>query len=132
MRIFDGTSGNGKTTTGVYVELTCGNQGKSPAWITEKRAAFQIVKELPREPDMSSTEIIQHEPEPMGTGAASTYKWSTECEGRHGPHSLTVLYGVVKYRDIFAKERETRFGYFLTVDRVWERLAKYPRYNMNT
>jgi len=130
--IFDGTSGNGSMTTGVYVELMCSNQGKSPAWIIEKRAAFRIVKELPQEPDMSSAEIIQHEPEPMAAGASSTYKWSTVCEGRHGPHTCTLLYGIVKYRDIFEKERETRFGYFLTVNNELERLAKFPRYNLNT
>jgi hypothetical protein len=76
--------------------------------------------------------IIQYEPEPMTAGGASVYKWSEEYEGTHGPHSLTVLYGIVKYRDIFSQDRETRFGYFFTVGGDWERLAKYPRYNMNT
>jgi hypothetical protein len=115
------------------LELEYSNVGKSPAWITEKRARFQIVKDLPPQPDLDLAEFTRTEPEPLAaTGDPSTTRWETECSGKHGPHTLTVVYGVVKYRDIFGENRETRFGYYATVDNIFKRLSGYPEYNKHT
>src|SRR5260370_11577568 len=53
-------SGAGGDTTCIYIVLTCRNEGRSPAWIEEKRARFQIVDALPDTPDLTSAEFIHH------------------------------------------------------------------------
>jgi len=44
---------------------------------------------------------------------------------------MSVIYGFVKYRDIFKKQRTTTFGYRIT-NGVLKRLENYPKYNENT
>jgi len=51
--------------------------------------------------------------------------------GRQEHGKLTVVYGVVKYRDIFDKRRETTFAYRILNGEL-RRLEGYPEYNKNT
>jgi hypothetical protein len=46
--------------------------------------------------------------------------------------AMAVIYGVVRYHDVFGKGRETFFGYRLTIRNRFERLSGYPEYNNNT
>jgi hypothetical protein len=129
-------SGTGGDTTGIYVVLTCRNEGRSPAWIEEKRARFQIVDVLPDEPDLTSAEFIQAGPEPIGIGKALPHtnhiSWQAIGAGHEGLGKMMVVYGVVKYRDIFNKHRETTFGYRITPSRELVRLEGSREYNRHT
>ena len=127
-----GTSGD---TTGIFALLMCQNEGKSPAWIDEKRAKFEIVSALPLKPNFESAEFLQTGPEPIGIGNAKPPKtrlpWIAEAIGHEQTGKMMIIYGFVKYRDIFGKSRETRFGYRITPSREFVRLEgkEYREYN---
>src|SRR6267378_920920 len=129
-------SGSGGDTTGIYVVLTCRNEGKSPAWIEEKRAKFEIVDVLPHRPDLSSADFIQVGPEPIGIGNAlpqtNHIAWQATARGHVGPGMHMVVYGEVTYRDIFDRLHETTFGYRITPGRELVRLENMREYNKNT
>jgi len=129
-------SGTGGDTTGIYVVLTCRNEGRSPAWIEEKRARFQIVDALPDNPDLTSAEFIQVEPEPIGIGKALPHtnhiSWQAIGTGHETLGKMMVVYGIVKYRDIFDKLRETTFGYRITPSSELVRLEGKREYNKHT
>ncbi len=129
-------SGTGGDTTGIYIVLTCRNEGRSPAWIEEKRARFQIVDVLPPKPDFSSAEFIQVGPEPIGIGKALPHTnhiyWLATGTGHEGLGKTMVVYGIVTYRDIFNKLRETTFGYRITPSRELVRLEDMREYNKYT
>lgn len=126
-----GTSGD---TTGIYVVLTCRNEDKSPAWIDEKRARLEIVTKLPEMPDLTSAEFTQVGLEPIGVGKSLSHTshihWQAIAEGDRSPGLMMVIYGIVKYRDIFDRLHETSFGYKIT-NRELVRLEGMREYNKN-
>jgi len=101
----------GGDTTAIYVVLTCSNEGKSPAWIEEKRAKFEIVNVLPDKPDLTSADFIQVGSEPIGIGKALPHTnhiaWQPAATGHEGLGKMMTVYGIVKYRDIFDRLHET-------------------------
>ena len=128
------TWGGRQDTTMVSVRLPCSNQGKTPAWITEKRACIQVVKSLPTVPDIAAIDIIQSELEPLGAEHMTGEKRDFVLEGdgwesRLEEGLMTVVYGAVKYRDIFSNERQTTFAWRITLDNELERLEGYSEYN---
>ncbi len=125
-------SGTGGDTTGIYIVLTCRNEGRSPAWIEEKRARFQIVDALPDTADLTSYEIIQVGPEAVGVGKANHVAWQPAAIGHASFGRMMVIYGVVKYWDIFERPRETTFGYRITPSRELVRLEGKREYNKQT
>jgi len=127
-----GTSGD---STGFYAVLICRNEGRSPAWLGERRARFEIVSGLPPKPNLELTELIEASPTPLGTGQALPHterlSFPITAQGHEELGRMNVIYGVVKYRDIFGKNRKTTFGYRLTPDRRFVRL-EYAEYNKHT
>lgn len=124
---------NGIDKTGVGLILICQNQGKTPGWITEKRIQLEIMDSLPWEPQLDAIDVFQNEPQPLSAGKESRVLVDCECDGRRDGPNIVVVYGVIRYRDIFGRpERQTRFGYKITPDDRLERLAGYPEYNKNT
>jgi len=112
--------------------IVCRNDGKVPAWITETRACLDIVEALPDNPDWSRTTVIQAAPEPVSVGQTSKPQDETLFSKRgRALGKMTILYGVVKYRDPFGHNRATTFGYKVRDDGVLERLS-HPKYNENT
>jgi hypothetical protein len=119
--------------TSAQFRITCRNEGKTPAWITEKRACLKIMNGSPPvNPDLNSTKVIQYEPEPLAVGKETRRDGSLTYEGWENLGQITIIYGVIKYRDVFADSRSTVFGYVLTVDNRFERLTGLPEYNKNT
>jgi hypothetical protein len=120
------------------VELHCVNDGNSPAWITEKALRLIILGragELPAKPSLSSKDVVQHEPEPLGPGGSSKKVLDIQGEGRHSLTTSTLVYGVIRYRDIFEKDRETWFCYQMSGYRtnyLLTRISGNPEYNRNT
>jgi hypothetical protein len=122
--------------TSLNVRIKCTNTGKTPAWITEKRAAFIIRKytesAFPTTPDLDACEWVQPEPEPLAAQGFSEKDAYLEAKGRQGFEDVALIYGMVKYRDIFGREdRFTTFGFRVTLSDTFERLPGYPEYNMS-
>jgi hypothetical protein len=124
--------------TALSVRLTCRNEGKTPAWITQKKACIQVVKELPAIPDFSSMDVIQTEPEPLGVvrslGKARDFALTGDGwqSGTEDDGTMTVIYGIITYRDAFSDSRTTTFGWRITLGNEFETLGFYPEYNKNT
>ncbi|MGB8661160.1 MAG: hypothetical protein WCD34_12105 [Candidatus Acidiferrum sp.] len=129
-----GTSGD---STAIYAVLVCTNAGKSPAWISETRAKFEIVDTLPATPNFESAEYIEAGTIPLGMveGGAAPHTqrlpWTPTAVGHEESGKISVIYGFVKYKDIFQKIHVTTFGYRIIHVRL-RRLENYPEYNKNT
>ena len=127
-------SGTGGDTTAFYAVLVCRNEGSSPAWINEKRAKFEIVTSLPPKPNLESAQFFQDGPIPIGTGRALPHTDELHFEpvamGHQEHGKMTVIYGAVKYRNIFDEHCETTFAYRI-VNGELRRLEGYPEYNKN-
>jgi len=129
--IFDAFSNNrtGKAFNG---RIVCRNEGKTPAWIEEKRGRFLFADKLPAIPDLTNLEVIHNEREPIGAGKETSVDHPFEAV--RGPDRMDedgFLYGFIRYTDIFGRSRQTTFGYRLAGD-TFKRLAGYPAYNSTT
>jgi hypothetical protein len=82
-------------TSVMGVEIHCTNDGNSPAWIIEKSARLVVVgpNELPEKSQLTSADIIQNAPEPLGPGRETVFKWDAMGEGRHSIKTATLIYG---------------------------------------
>ena len=104
----------GGGTTIIYVRVNCKNVGRSPAWIFEVRARFKFVEAdtLPPIPPLEEAEGIWAGTHPIAPTDEpfSTDDFSLTAEGRQGEREWAVIYGVVKYRDIYNETRQTTFG----------------------
>jgi hypothetical protein len=118
-------------STGFRARIICKNDGKTPAWITEKRVGLDIVESVPEIPDWTRTDVIQVAPEPLSVGQVSKPTDETLiCKRGRALGKMTILYGIVKYRDPFGGNRSTSFGYQVRDDGSLERLSN-PKYNEN-
>ena len=77
-----GTSGD---STAIYAVLVCTNAGKSPAWISETRAKFEIVKTLPEVPNFDSAEHVEASTIPLGIVEGGATPIPKGCPGRQPP-----------------------------------------------
>lgn len=134
--ISTGTDVHGEHTA-IYIRIECKNDGETPAWITEKRARFEIRgphDPLPLNPNLETMEIIQAEPEPVSAGETTRLDTTVTALGQQGIGlgESAYVYGVVRYNDAFGHARETRFGFRFVGSRRFERISSYPEYNKNT
>jgi hypothetical protein len=137
MAIIVGDGAQGSTTSVTPIEIRCSNEGRSPAWITAKHIHLEVLANgtLPDKPHIGSDTLVQNEPEPLAPRKPSIWSGSITGKGRHSQDTMTVAYGVIKYRDIFGKNRETWFAYRVIgykTNRQLVRLANYPEYNKHT
>jgi hypothetical protein len=90
---------------------------------------------LPKNPDLSSLTIFDRRAEPLAAGEKSK-QGKDEYLSVPGYRSLddwiVLYYGVVRYHDVFGRDRQTTFGYEVTIGDKIERLPGYPKYNENT
>lgn len=137
LRVCSSSGTEGKKFS-IFVCLVCKNDGKTPAWITERSAWLGLFYNLPTTPDTKQPIAFTYSDlQPLSVGQSSTVQNEPTCKGDYpevgGP--ALVIYGVVKYRDAFGSH-ETWYGYAIHGDpgarpRL-ERLAGYPEYNKNT
>lgn len=127
-------SGTDGDKVSVWVRIICRNSGKSPAWITGKAVHVALVREIPTMPpiDFSALTypVAQNDPDPYITDP----EW-VECPGKFARDDgqKLLLYGAIRYRDIFGKDRQTTFGYeYGHVRRLFERITAHPEYNRAT
>jgi hypothetical protein len=122
----------------VNVLLTCSNDGKSLAWITEKWAIMKAFNIIPLQPEFTNKEsLFQRSMQPLvpNKSESNGHRIWLSVPGTDADRARVtiVIYGYVRYRTIFEREGETRFGYVLTRGDQLERLpADYPEYNRNT
>lgn len=133
------TDATGESKMTVSINIRCTNDGHSPAWITSKSARLVIVKEgeaLPPVPQLTKEDVIDEVVEPVGPGKDSTpSEWNATGNGRHSTQTSTIIYGVVKYLDIFGENRETWFCYRLIGyqgNRKLIRISCGPEYSRHT
>jgi hypothetical protein len=129
----EGDGSDGRNTS-IFVNCVCRNLGKSFAQLVEKSYVFQIMHTLPREPDFNNTNVFHHASEYVAPDSATEpYRLSPLCNGHRKSGHMMVLYGRVKYRDVYG-EHETRFGYQITTMGNLERVpvGSYPKYNEHT
>jgi hypothetical protein len=118
-------------STGFRARITCRNDGKTPAWITKKQAALDIVDVIPETPDWTRTTTIQEAPEQLLVGQVGKPTDETLYSKRgRALGKMTILYGLVTYRDSFGENKITSFGYYVRDDGSLERLTN-PKYNEN-
>jgi hypothetical protein len=107
------------------------NVGRSPAWITELIFYAEIFDSgsLPKRPDIESFGPFEYGPLPFEAGGDKTCEQSWDVQGKPGSGKFTLVLGVIKYLDIFGKQRMTVCGYALSPDeKRLERIAG-PGYN---
>jgi hypothetical protein len=131
-QLFRNESSDGTVRTMADVNLICRNQGKTPAWITERHIRIEVTDSVAPQPQLQGAEI-SYDPEPLAVGGADSFQhWSLIGDGWAGEGRFVLIYGVVKYRDVFSPSRETWFGYIVKPDgHRLERIA-HPEYNKNT
>jgi hypothetical protein len=113
----------------VIVRLIYRNEGRSPAWISEKRANAVAMQSLPDKPNLESAEIVMRESEPLAIGRELKKDITLTCNERDEKDTV-VIYEIVRYRDAFGENRETTFGYTVRLGQgTFERLEGYPEYN---
>jgi hypothetical protein len=121
----------GVQTWSVFVVVTSRNFGRTPAWITERRIGVLSSREpIPQNPPLGNAKVLASTSDTIlvGEPGYSTEEGVASSE-RIADESGRVIYGVVKYRDIYGKERETTFGYRVTKNYYLERLSGFPQYN---
>ena len=119
-------------------EVVLTNEGRSPCWITDVRLKFEIVESLPKIPDFTS-QPTQEGCVGMSLGTKNgnhSIFWMPSFRGVESDAMMTVVYGIITYRDIFGENRATTFGLKVVRDRfadtgTLERLTEYPEYNKN-
>jgi hypothetical protein len=123
----------GVRTWSVAVDISCSNQGRTPAWIVERRIALLPSIPVPEKPPLDSANLIETEPITLLVGQSPfvttqivpSNEQITDEEHR-------ILYGVIKYRDIYGKVRQTTFGYRVGRFYMLDRMSDYPAYNEHT
>jgi hypothetical protein len=119
------------TTAPIRFKYT--NEGKTIAWIDEKLACFQIVKELPKQPDLSVLEMLDPVPEWIGVKGGGKLDRGLEADGQENIEgAMSVVWGVIKYRDAFNARHETVFGFRIRPDETFVRLIGLTEYNKTT
>ena len=136
-------SSNGDEDSTLAFVLSYQNEGKSPCWITEKRVWFAIVDSIPPSPVFENPTKRFTATEPLFVKAKNVLRVNdATCKGIHTVRLSTVpttekltenhpiFYGVIKYRDAFGSNYETRFGYLVRRDMSFERIPS-SAYNNN-
>ncbi|MGC2513687.1 MAG: hypothetical protein WA383_04140, partial [Terriglobales bacterium] len=107
--------------TEIFVNFICSNRGHSPASIVERIVKAEISDGF-RGPDISAVNDseIDRELIPLAktdvNGSRKDRNYRLYASGRPG-NKFILIYGVVRYRDIFTpkdKLRETWFGFYTT------------------
>lgn len=125
----DGSDG---MTTGLPIRVTCRNEGKSIGWIREIRLTGEIIpRSIPESPTFE-VDVLYHGIQTIAPNGGEFKKEELmTLYGRDDREKWIVLWGMVKYSDIFSDRRETTFGYFVTVDHKIKPITS-PAYNRHT
>lgn len=138
LQVFESSGTDGDSTAAINAVLNCSNAGKTPAWIQETIAKFEMVKSLPETPNFESAQSVQRSTIPLGMAEGGTVphsqkiRWTPIAKGHQKTDEMAVIYGRVAYRDIFGRRRTTTFGFKIRPHGGLERLEGHSEYNKNT
>jgi hypothetical protein len=124
------------------IPLTCIslNGGRTPAWVIEKRIGFEIFENaeaVPKTPPLERAGVFDDIPHAVYAKEHSVKADMPVAQGRLNETNVGVIYGAIRYRDIFNKIRTTTFGYRVLpvtgkLSLRLEPLKHRPKYNMST
>jgi hypothetical protein len=101
-------------------DLTFVNRGKTPAWVHGIWLKWNWVDRVPNKPDYDGLTESLKTPRPIAPN--ESLDASSRFNTREPTAKTAIIYGVLRYRDIFRQERKTCFGCYLTGDRILTRL----------
>lgn len=119
--------------TGIDARCECKNEGKTGAWINEIKCVLEFTPlQLPEKPNFDNVEPYHSVPRPIPSrGNPEMYIIQPGCFGDWNKKIL-ILYGVVKYKNMFGQDCATTFGYTISPEGEFRRIVGYPEYNKNT
>ncbi len=126
------TNSQGEDNSGVYVVIIIKNHGRSPAWITQQIHRFEIEEEISEAPDFSKELEGEKYSVPLAPGADVRHNRTLISRGHVGPKKKPVLFGMVRYTDVFGRDHSTTFGYHVSLFGKLDRMSDYPPYNIST
>jgi hypothetical protein len=121
---------NKEPQASLHVYCVCKNEGKTPAWITEINCELAFVETLAGLPDFSKAQPCRFEPESIAAGQERRYPLDLRCVYEHD--KLFIVYGMVKYLNMFDNPCTTTFAYRIGENARFNRIASFPEYNQNT
>lgn len=129
----------------VELDIQCiyANRGKSPAWIVEQFLKVEVSNGFygPDYSGIPDSEIdrkfIPLSPRDTPTSDSTAFRRRLPTKEPAPDNKFILIYGYVKYRDIFTQQgqpRETLFGFFTQIGRAEEPIARIaqPEYNRYT
>lgn len=101
--------------TFVNVVLFCQNQGRTPAWILEQHIRCEIFDpgNVPTKPDFGAHFQVEKGIRVAPVGIEIPHRYTLFVPGKCAERQVILVYGFVKYRDIFRKEHTSVFGSFI-------------------
>lgn len=131
-----GYSSGGYTDGNSFADITlnCRNDGATPCWIDEVKAAVVVIDRSDKPPNIEDiTETVFNGPMPVGVGKNSDpIRFTLKINDTPGLSQHVVIYGIVKYRhSLIETTVATTFAY-AAFSGPWQRLYGYPEYNKNT
>jgi hypothetical protein len=116
------------------ITLKCRNDGATPCWIQGVKSAVVIIERSVTPPDVeTSTQTVFTGPMPVGVGKESDpISFTLDISESPGPGEHVVVYGIVKYRQPFAKELGTTTFAYASEGGPWKRRYGHPKYNDHT
>jgi hypothetical protein len=119
----------------VTIRMIYKNDGKTPVWITERRAGMNIYPlfdGLPDRPPMAD-DVIAVGVVSLAAGQEKSVDTPLECKGRGGMENLTVIYAIVRYRTVIPTlNGESISGYDVAVGGKTLRPLENAGWNSNT
>jgi hypothetical protein len=92
-----------------------------------------VTNVLPDFPEFDFMQTVNCEPEPIPSGRdARPWDVTPVGEGAESEGQITIVYGIVKYRDAFSAGHTTTFGYLVRYKESAVRIEGKPKYNENT
>jgi len=122
----------GDNESSVTVRFTFENQGRTPAWLTSRVYGCLIRDTVPEEPDFNTIQPKEGLAV-MVTKAQFIEDKTLTDYGDVSRAKFIIVYGAVKYRDIFDVTHSTVFGYriFPSYKDKIEPFLDFPKYNTN-
>jgi hypothetical protein len=134
---------DGTRRTCVRVGIVCRNAGPTPAWVYEQSVRVKITNQVifsatkyptPEMSEESPSRQVFYQIHPLtGDMDPIVSKAWICCEGWELKGFQTYVYGYIKYRDAFASDRITWFGYSVQKGTLARYLERIPNaaYNKN-
>jgi hypothetical protein len=107
------------------------NQGRTPAWITSKGFGCMIRDSVPDEPELDSDSFnVTEGLEVINAGGTFLEDQMLMDYANASTAKFVIVYGLVKYRDIFNQRHATLFGYRIFPG-YHDKIEPFLKYNSN-